>query len=81
MTAASVRAHRKKVAAARRSGDLKPSPECHACFMLQCIRCARLDNGDGSKRYKGKTDCSHCPEHCPNKRARLPIVEGIDKVP
>ncbi len=81
MTKASVRAHARVVAAARKSGALKSSLECHACFMLQCIRYGRLNNGDGAKKYRGKTACGHCEEHCPNKHAKLPIVEGIDRAP
>lgn len=79
MTVQSVRAHSRRVATARRRGDLPPkfNPEkdCRACFMLFCTPCSRLNNEHGHR-----FDTGHCKEHCHHKRLwkKLSIPQMID---
>ena len=70
----SVAAHRRKVAAARKSGRLKRTPKCRACFMLTCIPCGRLKS-ERAEEY-GDVETQHCERHCRNKKVELAPVLG-----
>ena len=74
MTKQTVAAHRRKVAAARKSGTLKIRPNCPACFMLFCIPCGRLKT-ERPDEY-GDIETQHCRRHCRRKKIELAPVIG-----
>lgn len=79
MSTKTVEAHRRRVAAARRRGELppkfNPKTDCRSCFMIACAPCLRLNGEHGYELA-----VQHCDEHCPNERLRkkLSIVQGVD---